>query len=97
MKKQILSLLFIIGFILYSCSPMLYTPALNDPVKQEQLLKGRTLYVKYCNTCHNLHLPKEFTADKWSKNLHEMQERAKISDQEKELIYNYLIGQPGRN
>lgn len=97
MKKQIAFIIFLIGIILYSCSPMLYIPASKDPIEQEKLLNGRMLYVKKCNNCHNLHLPKEFAADKWLKNLNEMQVRSKISDQEKELIYNYLIGQPGRN
>jgi mono/diheme cytochrome c family protein len=90
MKKQVAFILFFIGFMLYSCSPMLYLPASNDPVEQENLLKGRMLYVKNCNSCHNLHLPKEFTADKWLKNLNEMQERSKITNEDKQLIFAYL-------
>ena len=56
-------------------------------------MQGRKLYVNHCGGCHNLYLPKEYNADQWKKNIDEMQEKAKISDKEKQLIYQYLTFQ----
>jgi hypothetical protein len=41
-----------------------------------------------------LHLPNQYTEKVWSLNLNEMQARAKITDQEKQLIYQYLVNAP---
>jgi mono/diheme cytochrome c family protein len=92
MKKKII-VLFIFACILYSCSPTLTLPASTDPVQQQQLLAGRRLYADHCSSCHNLHFPKEFDAETWGKNLDEMQLKAKITDEEKKLIYDYLTSQ----
>ena len=94
MKKWIYVSLALLVCALNRCSPSLYMPQSADAAQQEKLLQGRKLYVARCNGCHNLYLPSQFTADKWQKNLDEMQENAKITQEEKELIYNYLISQP---
>jgi len=73
--------------ILYSCSQTLYVPTSPDAARQEQLLKGRDLYVQHCSGCHNLHLPNEYTAVEWQKKLDEMQEKAKITTEEKQSIF----------
>ena len=92
MKKKIIGIIIFIC-ILYSCSPTLEIPASNDAAKQQQLLSGRKLYVDHCSSCHNLHLPKEYDATGWKKQLDEMQVKAKITDEEKQLIYKYLTSQ----
>jgi len=91
-KKIIFTLLF--GCILYGCSQSLYVPSSPDASKQQALLAGRQLYVDHCSGCHNLHFPKELTADVWKKELDEMAVKAKISGEEKGLIYQYLTSQP---
>nr|HMT28793.1 hypothetical protein [Bacteroidia bacterium] len=52
---------------------------------------GRKLYVNKCGSCHSLHLPHQYSADVWIKNIDEMQERAKINETEKKLIADYLV------
>jgi len=93
MKNQ--KIITIISFvcIICSCSTQLYLPKSTNTKKQEQLLSGRKLYVNHCSSCHNLYLPKRFTTDQWKKNVDEMQSRAKITDQEKQLIIEYLTSQ----
>ena len=91
-KKIIITLS--LACIIYSCSTQLYIPASADAKKQEQLLAGRKLYVIHCSGCHNLYLPKRFSADQWKKNVEEMQPKAKITDEEKQLIFQYLTSQP---
>lgn len=93
MKRDIITILFF-GIIIYGCSQSLYIPSAPLAEEQEHLLAGRKLYVDHCSGCHNLHFPKEFTEEQWVSNLDEMQGKAKISDEEKRLILQYLISQP---
>jgi mono/diheme cytochrome c family protein len=81
-------------FIFFSCSQQLYVPVSTDATQQQQLSAGRKLYVDHCGSCHNLHLPKEYNAQGWKKQLDEMQLKAKISNEEKQLIFQFLTSQP---
>ncbi|MEP7168622.1 MAG: hypothetical protein ABI855_04575 [Bacteroidota bacterium] len=93
MKFKIVSTIFIC-FIIISCSRQLYKPTSTDATTQQNLLTGRKLYVDHCGSCHNLHLPKEYNAIAWQKQLDEMQVKANITDEETNLIFQYLTSQP---
>lgn len=81
--------------LLASCSTALYQPVSDgNNAHLDDLKKGRALYVNTCAGCHQLYLPNKFSAKEWKTNLDEMQSRAKITDADKELIYQYLIGTP---
>jgi hypothetical protein len=87
-----------ISVVLYACSPktgfVLYTPApadATDSVSYEQLVAGRQIFVSHCGKCHNLKLPQSRTELQWRKALVKMQPKAKISDDEKQLILNFLL------
>jgi len=89
--------IFFIGSILLliSCSSQLYVPIEAAPtVSLEDLKTGREIYVKKCSSCHQLHLPSQYNEKVWSANLTEMQARAKITDAEKQLIYQYIVNAP---
>jgi cytochrome c2 len=89
--------IFFLGSILLliSCSSQLYIPIEATPtVSLENLKTGREIYVKKCSSCHQLHLPNQYTEKVWMHNLNEMQVRAKISDEEKQLIYQYITNAP---
>lgn len=89
--------IFFIGSILLliSCSSQLYVPIEATPtVSLEDLKTGREIYVKKCSSCHQLHLPSQYNEKVWSANLAEMQTRAKITDAEKQLIYQYIVNAP---
>src|SRR4051812_26059460 len=85
MKQLIVSVFICIALV--SCGRQLYMPESTDATKQAKLLQGRSLYVDHCGSCHNLHLPKEYNAAEWMRNLNEMQAKAKISDEQKDLIF----------
>lgn len=94
MRSRFFLGLMLIGCLIWSCSQSLYIPASPDAAKQQQLLSGRKLYADHCSNCHNLHLPKEYDATGWKKQLDDMQVKAKITDEEKQLIFEYLTSQP---
>ena len=76
-----------------SCKTQLYVPTEANATADAtlvQLKQGRRLYVDNCGSCHALHLPNEYPAEKWKSDIEEMKERAKISDSEAQLIYKYL-------
>jgi hypothetical protein len=78
-----------------SCSPALYLPTQTDALQAgssiDNLMSGRTLYVKNCGSCHNVHLPEQFTRAQWKVILPEMQRKAKISDEETKLISAFIM------
>ncbi len=92
-KKKTILFSTIICCIIYGCSRQLYMPSSMDEAKQAELLQGRKLYVNHCSSCHNLHLPKEYNAEQWKLNIDEMQDKAKITDKENLLIFQFLTFQ----
>ena len=48
------------------------------------------IYSKACSACHALHHPDEFTANQWPNILKVMTKRAALSDEQTELITEYL-------
>ena len=95
-KVKLIISIFICGIII-SCSLQLYMPASDDAAIQQQLLSGRKLYVDHCGGCHYLHLPNEYSADVWQEQLDEMQVKAKISEEEEKLIFQFLTSEPKMN
>ena len=88
-----------IAVIVASCAPALYQPMpeqASGNSSYEDLVKGRSLYVASCGSCHSLYLPEQYNESIWQHNLNEMQERSKISDQEKALILAYLTNAPAK-
>ncbi|HPR84846.1 MAG TPA: hypothetical protein PLG33_02270 [Prolixibacteraceae bacterium] len=78
-----------------ACSSALYIPTQTDAdkagVSTESLIQGRNLYVSKCGSCHNLHLPEQYTQEKWKEEMPEMQRKAKISGEEAKLITSFLL------
>ena len=94
MKKLTWIAILSLSLIMLSCIPQLYVPDSADALQQQQLMAGRKIYIKHCNHCHNLYLPHLFTPQQWEKTLDKMQPRAKVTDQEKLIILNYLVSYP---
>ncbi len=93
MKKFIVTTL-IIAFLI-SCSSKLYTPIQSTAtISLAELQKGRNLYITNCASCHQLYEPNKYNATEWVTIVDEMQPKAKITDEQKKLIYDYLINSP---
>lgn len=52
--------------------------------------KGEELYYNKCGGCHRLHSKTEFTSEKWKSEVEEMSKKAKLNEDEKRMIIEYL-------
>lgn len=80
-------------FGINSCSSPLYVPGKDNipaTANIDNLKKGRELYVSKCASCHTIFLPEKYNRIEWSKTVNRMQPKAKITDEEKNLILDYL-------
>lgn len=99
--KYILFVLLII--VAFSCSPKVVPPPVPEPdsavpiewlddsaVLTQNQIEGKAIFEANCAKCHKLYEPATYTAEKWSSILKWMQPKAKISDAEREQIYDYV-------
>lgn len=82
--------------LVFSCAkPLLYTPTESTTaISVADLKQGCELYANNCASCHQLYAPSKFTEKEWEANLNRMQPKAKITDTEKQLIYQYITSEP---
>lgn len=84
------------AIIAFSCSSKVVPQAptakeLNTSIALTQnQMEGKVLFETNCAKCHKLYEPSTFKAEKWASILKWMQPKAKISDQEREKIYDYV-------
>ena len=83
-KSFILLPAFIYSLLFISCS----SNATNNQLTK--FPEGRELYLSKCTSCHRAYEREKFTAEKWKAVLNEMTVKAKLNDDEKTLILNYL-------
>ena len=57
-----------------------------------RLAEGRRLTLNRCGSCHRPLMPAELSAARWTEELAEMGERAKLSDEDERLVLDYLLG-----
>ena len=84
--KIIVSALILLVIIIYSCSTG-YLVNMNEPTRVPE---GRNLFVSKCNGCHKYYNPTEFTIAKWDSILIPMKTKAKLSEDEKNLILSWI-------
>lgn len=81
--------------LVVACSSALYIPTSADADRAGsstgQLMIGRNLYINKCGSCHNLHLPEQYTKKQWLKEMPEMQKKAKITEEESKQITSFLL------
>lgn len=68
------------------------TPTVIVPkvVSAEMTAQGKDLYENRCGKCHILFAPSKFTAERWPAIVKSMQNKARISDEQKEMIIAYV-------
>lgn len=58
---------------------------------EDELRRGRALYVKRCAGCHALRLPERYPASTWEHHVDEMATRAKLPAGERETMLRFLL------
>lgn len=63
----------------------------------DTLEQGRSVYAARCSGCHPLHLPSEKSPGEWVKLLPEMEDNARMKQQERDLVQAYLVTMSARS
>ncbi len=84
--KLLIPLFAFVLILIASCAAS-YRIDMNEETNYPE---GRYLYASKCNACHRTYNPNEFRKAEWDKVLNEMKPKAKITDEEKELIYSWI-------
>lgn len=92
-KNKIKYLIPVLVLVLFACKSALYIPTVENTANKanvEELQKGRALYINKCSSCHALYLPEKYNKTEWTKWVNRMAPKAKITNEEKELIQAYV-------
>ena len=60
----------------------------NIPI--DLLRDGRELYIAKCSGCHALYAPSKYTTAEWSREIDEMSQRSRLTDEDEARIAAYL-------
>lgn len=97
LKSKIFAGLIAVAFLV-SCSKKAVLPKVTEEVKMTEeivalpsaILEGKKLYENSCANCHKLFPANKHDKSGWSTTLERMAPKAKITEEEKKLVYNYL-------
>ena len=91
MKKYILIGALALGFVACTAKKAVVVEEVIDMSNfTPELVQGKTIYEAKCGKCHDLPKPLSYSKEKWQPIMTSMAEKAKISDEDKELVYNYV-------
>ncbi|WP_426481423.1 cytochrome C [Chryseobacterium sp. R2ACT005] len=90
MKKFILTGIAASAFLV-SCGPK--SVAVTGPkyTSSEQLTQGKTIFENSCTKCHKLPEPAKHDDKGWINTLSRMAPKAKLTDDQHQMVYDYLI------
>lgn len=96
MKKLITIVL--ISLVVFACSHKTTTTATKTTVMKTesatvtnaQYLEGKAVYEASCGRCHKLFSPDKGNMTQWTKWLNAMAPKAKLTDEEKQMVTNYI-------
>ncbi|WP_294285744.1 cytochrome C [uncultured Chryseobacterium sp.] len=91
MKKLIFGIAVAIAFTVVSCGPK--SVAVTGPkyTSSEQLAQGKSIFENSCNRCHKLPDPAKHDDQGWINTLSRMAPKAKLTDEQHQMVYDYLI------
>lgn len=77
--------------LLLSCGPK--STAVTGPkyTSSEHLAQGKTIFENSCTKCHKLPEPTKHDNQGWIKTLSRMAPKAKLNDDQHQMVYDYLI------
>ena len=80
--------------LIMSSGIAIYAQIPNDSISNtlsDSLKMGKEVFGNSCVRCHKLKDPTKFTKEEWPKLVGKMQKRAKITDEQKEMIVKYVV------
>ncbi len=72
-----------------SCTPKPIVTQANT-ISAENLQQGKTIFENSCARCHDLPNPTAYTSVEWVGIMNSMAPKAKLTDEQHELTYNYV-------
>ena len=99
-NKSLAFVAFVSGAaMLHACSPKVSKPVADSttPSKpavhytEAQLAQGKTIYTSSCGRCHKLFEPAQKSLSKWENVLPRMIKRAKLNEEQGELVRAYVM------
>ncbi|WP_143304530.1 cytochrome c [Chitinophaga vietnamensis] len=86
--------LMLIAILLWSCSkgtaPTESAAAVEATFAKYPDSPGKTIYRENCNKCHRYRLPETRTADKWPGIIDKMARKAKLTDEQKAAVLEFV-------
>lgn len=88
-----------LSVLIFSCSKKVAAPVASNEVKVTEVIKpelptaiaeGKTLYENSCGRCHKLFPAAKHDKSGWSGTLDRMAPKARITEEQKKLVYDYL-------
>lgn len=92
MKMKLFTGLAVLA-IAYGCSTANKLPStevITNTAQTIDLAQGKILYEGKCGRCHSLYEPSKYTAAEWKPIVERMAPKAKITEEQKGLVYAYL-------
>ncbi|WP_419869502.1 c-type cytochrome [Chryseobacterium sp. CT-SW4] len=89
--KKIIASSFIIAVLLASCTQK--ASVVTGPVStsSEKLAQGKTIFENSCGRCHDLPEPTAHTSVQWVGIMNAMAPKAKLNDEQHQLVYDYVV------
>ncbi len=82
------------GNVLLKSLPILFLAAAcatsGAPTANPHDASGRALYERSCARCHALYMPRSFAAPEWSFYVKKYGRKARLTSDQKALVYDYL-------
>lgn len=92
MKKSLaITSLSILGLLLASCTPKTSTVTGPKNTSATKLAEGKTIFENSCGKCHALPNPTEHSATQWVGIMNAMAPKAKLNDEQHQLVYDYVV------
>jgi mono/diheme cytochrome c family protein len=100
--KHTIILSLIVAAVLVSCKSKTNTTAAdktlgtspafsgNKNLTASMLAEGKSIFENSCATCHSLPNPEKYSDEKWVGIMKWMAPKAKLSDEQSALVYNYV-------
>jgi len=94
--KVTLTLILFLAVAVACTTTKVYVPANENVNKREpatlvELQQGHDIFVKSCGKCHKLKKPESRNPQEWTKALLKMGPKAKLSKEQTDLVYKYVV------